>query len=110
TRRCDWDDQHPEPKSMDIPWARSTLARLQLALTLADPSLDETPGQQFAATINPAHADKIFAGSGHTFQELLGLADAGKPLPRFVLPARVKAAVTIERGEVESQNIAGILR
>lgn len=100
----------PNPKSMDIPWARSTLARLQMAMTLADPSLDETPGQQFGATINPAHADKIFAGSGHTFQELLALADAGKPLPRFALPARVKAAVTIERGEVESQNIAGILR
>ena len=29
------------PKSMDIPWARSTLARLQPAMALADPSLDE---------------------------------------------------------------------
>ena len=98
------------PKSMDIPWSRSTLARLQPAMTLADSSLDDTPGQQFAAAINPAHADKLLAGSGHIFQELLALADAGKPLPRFPLPARVKATVKVERGEVESQNIAGVLR
>src|SRR5438876_5641955 len=42
------------PKSMDIPWARATLARLQPAMTLADSALDETPGQRFGATINPA--------------------------------------------------------
>jgi Zn-dependent M28 family amino/carboxypeptidase len=41
---------------------------------------------------------------------LLDLADAGKPLPRFPLPARVKATVQVERGQVESQNVAGILR
>ncbi len=98
------------PKSMDIPWARATLARLQPAMTLADAALDDTAGQQFAASVNPAHADKLFAGSGHTFQELLDLADAGKPLPRFVLPARLKATVQVERGQVESQNVAGILR
>jgi hypothetical protein len=98
------------PKSMDIPWARSTLARFQMAMTLADQSLDDTPGQKFSAAVNPAHADRLFAGSGHTFQELLALADAGKPLPRFPLPARVKATVQVERGQVESQNIAGIVR
>ena len=41
--------------------------------------------------MNPAHADKLFAGSGHTFAELLALADAGKPVPRFALPARLTA-------------------
>ena len=55
------------PKSMDIPWARSTLARLQPAMSLADATLDDAPGQQLSITMNPAHADKLFAGSGHTF-------------------------------------------
>ena len=64
------------PKSMDIPWARSTLARLQPAMSLADAALDDAPGQQLAVTMNPAHADKLFAGSGHTFDELLALVDA----------------------------------
>src|SRR5581483_4162914 len=63
-----------------------------------------------SVTMNPAHADKLFAGSGHTFQELLALADGGKPLPRFALPSRLKAAVQVDRAQVESQNVAGLLR
>ncbi len=98
------------PKSMDIPWARSTLARLQPQMSLADPSLDEAAGQRFAAAMNPAHASKLFAGSGHTFEELLALIDADKALPRFPLPARVKATVAVARSEVESQNVAGVLK
>jgi Zn-dependent M28 family amino/carboxypeptidase len=98
------------PKSMDVPWARSTLARLQPSMSLADRTLDETPGQQLSVTMNPAHADKLFAGSGHTFAEMLGLVDAGKPVPSFALPARLKVATAVARAQVESQNIAGILR
>jgi Zn-dependent M28 family amino/carboxypeptidase len=98
------------PKSMDIPWARSTLARLQAQMSLADAALDDAPGQQFAATMNPAHADKLFAGSGHTFHEMLALADADKPVPHFALPARVKAATKVERAEVVSQNVAAVLK
>jgi Zn-dependent M28 family amino/carboxypeptidase len=98
------------PKSMDIPWARSTLARLQPAMALADPSLDDTPGQQLSIAMNPAHADKLFAGSGHTFPELLARVDAGETLPSFALPARLKATTKVERADVESQNVAGILR
>ena len=36
-------------------------------MSLADPALDETRGLKLAVTINPAHADKLLAGSGHTF-------------------------------------------
>jgi Zn-dependent M28 family amino/carboxypeptidase len=98
------------PKSMDVPWARSTLARLQPSMSLADASLDGSAGQQISVTVNPAHADKWLAGSGHTFAELLALVDGGKPVPSFALPARLKAAVSVDRAEVESQNVAGVLR
>src|SRR5262249_25394622 len=98
------------PKSMDIPWARSTLARLQPAMTLADLSLDDTLGQQLAVTWNPAQAEKLFAQSGHTFAEVLAKADAGEPVPSFPLPARLRATVKAERADVESQNVVGILR
>src|SRR6266581_2304632 len=83
------------PKSMDIPWERSTLARLQPAMALADPSLQDAPGQQLAVTMNPAHADKLLGGSGHTFSELLALVDAGKAVPVFPLPARLAARTKI---------------
>jgi Peptidase family M28 len=97
------------PKSMDIPWARSTLARLQPAMSLADPALDDTPGQQLSVMWNPAHADRLLEGSKHTFGELLALVDAGKPVPSFPLPLRLKATTTVERATVESQNVAAIL-
>ena len=98
------------PKTSDIPWERSTLARLQPSMSLADPSLNDTAGQQLSVTMNPAHADKLFAGSGHTFSELLALADADKPVPAFSLQTRLRARTKFERSEVESQNVAGILR
>src|SRR5207247_8385933 len=88
------------PKNMDIPWARSTLARLQPAMSLADSSLDDAAGEQLSVTWNPAHADKLLAGSGHTFQELLALVDAGKPVPAFALPARLQATTAVERADV----------
>jgi hypothetical protein len=98
------------PKTVDVPWGRSTLARLQPAMTLADVSLEEAPGQKFAVTMNPAHADKLFAGTGHRFSELLSLVDAGKDVPRFPLLMRLRGAAKVEHSEVESQNVAGILR
>jgi Zn-dependent M28 family amino/carboxypeptidase len=79
-------------------------------MALADASLDETGGQQISVTMNPASADKLFAGSGHTFAEQLALIDAGKPVPGFALPSRLEATVRAERSDVESQNVAGILR
>lgn len=97
------------PRSMDIPWPRSTLARLQPSMSLSDPSLQETPGLGFSITINPAHADKFFAGTGHTFAELLKLADASQPLPKFPLGVSIRAKAALKRAHVESQNVVGLL-
>lgn len=99
-----------DPRHMDIPWARIALSRFQPAMSLSDPGLDETPGDQLSVILNPAHADKFFAGSGHTFGDLMALADAGKPLPTFPLPASLRAKAGFEQTEVVSQNVAGILR
>ena len=97
------------PKGMDVPWERSMLARFMPALTLADPALDETAGQQLAVTVNPARAEEFFTGSGHSFKEILALSNEGKPLPRFPIPASVRATVAVTTEEVESANVAGIL-
>ncbi len=98
------------PKTSDIPWERSTLARLQASMSLADVSLDDAPGEKLLVTMNPARADKLLAGSGHAISELLALVDADKPLPVFPMNVRLKASVKVERSMVESQNVAGILR
>lgn len=97
------------PRNMDVPWERSTLARLQASMSLADRDLVDVKSPKLSVIVNPAYADKFLAGTGHTFQELLALADAGKPLPRFPIPATLKAKARFERAEVESPNLAGIL-
>jgi len=99
----------PSTQRLEIPWSRSTIARLQPQMSLADPALDEYRGQQIAVTMNPERADKLFAGSGHTLAELAAIDQAGRPLPRFALPARVKATIAVSRAEIQSQNVAGIV-
>jgi Peptidase family M28 len=98
------------PKNMDIPWERAALARFMPAMSLADPALDESHGLKLMATLNPARAEKLFAGSGHTFREILEAADADQPLPHFVIPARLKATAAVERSAVVSQNVVGVVR
>jgi Zn-dependent M28 family amino/carboxypeptidase len=97
------------PKSMDIPWSRIALSASQPGMRLADPALQDSNRPMFTAAINPESASKFLAGSGHTFADLLALANAGKPLPRFPLTAAMHAIVATKNDEVESPNIAGIL-
>ncbi len=99
--------QHPGRQ--EPPWERAALARLQPAMSLADASLHDTAGQQVAIAFNPASAERLFAGSGHTFAEIVALAGDRKPLPRFPLPSRVRATVTVETAPVTSDNVVGLL-
>ncbi len=99
----------PNPRHMDIPWERIKLLRSQPSMTLADPSLNETPGDKIAIYFNPASAEKLFTGSGHTFAEILELADQGKALPRFPLAVSLRAQATVHEQKVTSQNVAAVL-
>jgi Zn-dependent M28 family amino/carboxypeptidase len=97
------------PAGQDIPWARQMPTRFLPQMALADPSMDEGAGQKLNAPVNPAHAEKLFAGSGHTFAEVVELTKAGKPLPKFALPSRIRARVSVRRTSSTSQNVVGIL-
>ena len=97
------------PKGQDIPWDRSKLSRFMPAVTIADPSLDEMFGQQVAITFNPARAERLFEGSGHTFAEILALSNDGKVLPRFVLPLSARVRVAIHATTLQSDNVIGVL-
>ncbi len=73
------------PASMDIPWSRMALNRAHPSMDLDYPEFDETAGEKLAAYVNPASAEKLFAGSGHTFEEIATLGKDRKPLPHFPL-------------------------
>ena len=96
------------PKHMDIPWSRQASNRGQATMTLAAPGTNESEGEKITIAWNPAHADDLFTGTGHSFEELLALAEPGKPLPHFDIPASIKAKTSVIRGEVVSQNIAAV--
>jgi hypothetical protein len=95
----------PNPASMDIPWSRSMLARTRPSMTLADPELDDSRGTQLSVAVNPAHTEKWFEGSGHTFDELAALAKDRKPLPHFPLTVSLEARTKLIEKEVESANV-----
>jgi Zn-dependent M28 family amino/carboxypeptidase len=99
----------PNPRSMDVPWARIALSASQPGMRIADPAFQDTHGPTFGAAVNPASADKLLAGSGHRIAELLALADAGKPLPRFPLAVSLRARVATRTDHVEAANVVGAL-
>jgi hypothetical protein len=55
------------PASMDVPWWRISVNRNHPAMDLADPEFNETAGLQIAVAFNPASAEQLFTGSGHSF-------------------------------------------
>jgi Zn-dependent M28 family amino/carboxypeptidase len=110
----------PTPKSMDFGWQRVASGASQPGMRLAatpdaaavgvkHPALADDHSAMFSATFNPAEAEKLFAGTGHSFAEILALADAQKPLPRFALDKNIRAKVVGEHTTVESPNIVAKL-
>ncbi len=99
-----------DPRSMDLPWERYSANRLEPFMSLAAPGMQDGGDLALSVTINPARADKWFAGTEHTFAEILDLAKAGRPLPRFPLAWSVRATVSADRSEAECQNVAAVLR
>jgi hypothetical protein len=99
----------PNPKTMEVPWERTAATRLNPVMALRDPALNDLGGMQVNLTINPASAERLFAGSGRALQDLLALVDAKKPLPQFPLPALVRVRAVTHDSAIESDNVAALL-
>jgi hypothetical protein len=97
------------PASMDIPWARIALNRLHPAMNLVGSEFQETAGEQLSVGFNPAHAEKLFAGSGYSFADIAALAKDRKPMPHFALPLSIEAKTRFDSRQVESANIIAML-
>ncbi|MGB9197755.1 MAG: M28 family peptidase [Terriglobales bacterium] len=97
------------PASMDIPWSRIALNRNHPSMALDYPEFNETEGDQLAVLVNPASAEKLFAGSGHTFAEIAALGKDRLPMPHFALAKSLEAKTKVEVTRVESANIVAKL-
>jgi len=97
------------PASMDIPWSRIALNRSHPSMDLDYPEFNETEGDKLLATINPASAEKLFAGSGHTFAEIAALGKERKAMPHFALAVSLEAKTRINVKRIKSANIVARL-
>ena len=99
----------PNPAFMDVPWSRIALNRNHPSMDLDYSEFNETAGAKLALYFNPASAEKLFAGSGHTFSEIAELGKDRKPLPHFALLGTLEAKTKLETRKVESANIVAKL-
>jgi Zn-dependent M28 family amino/carboxypeptidase len=97
------------PASMDIPWSRIALNRNHPSMDLDYAEFHDTEGDQLAVTVNPASAEKFFAGSGHTFAEIAALGKDRLPMPHFPLAVSIEAKTKVEVKKLESANIVAKL-
>jgi len=99
----------PNPASMDIPWSRLSLNRAHPSMDLADPEFNEVAGLKISMIFNPESAERLFAGSGHTFKDIAELARERNLLPHFDLKVSLKARAAIQKVNLESANIVAKL-
>ena len=99
----------PNPAAMDIPWIRMMVNRLQVSMDLDDPEFNEIAGLRVSLVFNPAQAEKLFAGSGHTFREIAILGKERKALPHFPLTVSLRARTVIQETRLEAANVVARL-
>jgi hypothetical protein len=78
-------------------------------MDLAGSEFSETDGEKLALYFNPAHADKLFAGSGHNFQELAELGQRPQAAAAFSLTASIRARARLKTKVVMSSNLVARL-
>ncbi len=98
----------PSPRS-DLPWDRFAASRLHPQMRLAETEPGHGGPSLVSVSLNPARAERLFAGAQREYAALLALADSGAPLPGFPLPAALRATVTVEETDAVSHNVVGLL-
>ena len=78
-------------------------------VSLADTSLDDTREQRIGATVNPALAARLFAGSGLVWDSLVAQSKRGDRLPTAALTVALRATIPTVRKDISSPNVVGII-
>lgn len=97
------------PKTSDVPWDRSSAARLMPSMSIDDPDLSGTHASSLGVSLNAAKVSWIFDGAPESLGTLLEMATTGKPLPHFPLNMTVRARAKMEKTRLASQNVCGLL-
>jgi hypothetical protein len=99
----------PNPKVPELPWSRLAAGVILPRMELEDPGHAVTPPPPTTIVFNPERAEKLFSGSGHTFEEMVAGLASNDPLPRFPLGVKIRTHVALTRGTARCQNVAAVL-
>ena len=94
----------PEPPIWPLPYAAAVLLRDGSAHVPAT-----TPESSVALRFNPAEAEVLFAGSGHSLAEIKTKLERGDTLPNFSLIGTLEADLTVKEREFTSDNVLAVL-
>lgn len=95
--------------SPEASWQFLFGALTNTTIYLAGDEFNHTKGEQIQMVFNPARADKLFEGTGHSAQELFATGKALKRLPRFPLRVRLRANARMHEESVGSANVVAKL-
>jgi Zn-dependent M28 family amino/carboxypeptidase len=79
------------------------------SVSLAEPALQDSIGQQVAITLTARGAAKVFEGSGHAFEELQKAARANEPMTAFDLKGTLHAKAAVKHEAFVAPNVVGVL-
>ncbi len=102
--------QMSNPKVPDLPWDRIASGLLLPRMELRESAPDEPRPLPIAVAFDPEQLDRLLAGSSHTASEVTRGLGAPGPLPRFPIPARLRARVKVRRSTARCWNVVGQLR
>ncbi|CAM4415610.1 M28 family metallopeptidase [Corallococcus exiguus] len=97
------------PKLLELPWERVVGSNKNPTVVFADPSLNDSRGLKVTVVANVTQSQKWLEGAPHTYEELVALANADKPLPKFDLPLRLKAKLAFDVKPLKSMNVVGVM-
>ncbi|HEX3847591.1 MAG TPA: M20/M25/M40 family metallo-hydrolase [Steroidobacteraceae bacterium] len=97
------------PKNREVPWARQKAAGSQPGMVLSEKALRRYQGPMFSAAFDETKAEALFAGSGHTFGEIVDRAMAHQPMQHFALTPALSAHVETAVSKVSSDNVVAEL-
>jgi len=78
-------------------------------IAVYDRDVNPEAGQVIAMSLTARGAATVFAGTGHTIEEINELVTATKPLPRFEIPGKLRAKATLKREIIASANVVGMI-
>jgi Zn-dependent M28 family amino/carboxypeptidase len=92
------------------PWAATSRIAAMPGMYPADPAIRTLRTPFLTGVMNPDSAERLFAGSGHSFADLSAAARAGQPIAGFALAPRLTATLVTTTRTIETRNVVARLR